>query len=106
MNATTQLQQSAIEHAEALFKAMPVPQSETATDAFGALIDAHLIRPEHFAALCHRYHGYMVDHLPNVLTWLEPKQELEAVGDALITAINSATTDEEDFPEANAFSRY
>jgi hypothetical protein len=80
----------------AISESSRVPESEAATDAFGALIDAHLIRPEHFAALCYRYHAYLVDHQPAIQLQLEPRQELEAVGDAIITAIQAAEIDEQD----------
>ena len=94
MNAVTTQSEAAMRDAVAAFKALPVPRSEAATDAFIALVDAGYIRPEHMAALIYRMNNCLVDRYEAVALFMTP--DLESVGDSLITAIECAERDEQD----------
>jgi len=111
MNATTQptlqaLRDAAMDDSVKAFNAMPVPQSEQGADAIKNILDLRTLRAEHFPLVVKWLHDYAVDNFEPVVSRMKREHQLEFCSDRYFEAFESDRIDNEDFPEADAFSRY
>jgi hypothetical protein len=94
MNAITSQSAQAMQHAEAVFKSLPVFSNEAIAADFIKQIDAGYIHPKHMADVLYAMHNAMVDRFEGVALWMPT--DLEQVADDVLKAVGLADAGEQE----------
>lgn len=94
MNAITSQSAQAMQHAEAVFKSLPIFSNEAIAADFIKQIDAGYIHPKHMADVLYAMHNAMVDRFEGVALWMPT--DLEQVADDVLKAVDLADAGEQE----------